>query len=196
MNSPTPTFGDALVLRVVIRDVEPPVWRSIVMPAELSLGALHFVLQAAFGWKDCHLHEVRVGELHFAPPSDEDELLTIDEDAAPLGAVARTRSTLVYVYDFGDSWTHDVTVERVIEGGGDGASPIKCIGGARACPPEDCGGPPGYERLLAALADPADEEHQSMRTWVGRAFDPEKFDAATVNKKLATLSKRLQKTRR
>jgi pRiA4b ORF-3-like protein len=120
-------------------------------------------------------------------------MFCIDERAAPLGAVAHEGSVFEYQYDFGDDWYHDVLVERVSD---QGDETIRCTGGGCACPPEDCGGPPGYERMLAALADPDHEEHAEMKEWAPRGFNAAKFDPATVNKRLVALSKRLAKRRR
>jgi pRiA4b ORF-3-like protein len=119
-------------------------------------------------------------------------MFSVDERAAPLGAVARQGSAFVYIYDLGDDWEHDVGVERVANGG---YETIVCTGGARACPPEDSGGAPGYEHLLSVLANPKDDEFASMKQWIPRGFNPEKFDVVAVNKKLATLSKRLARWR-
>lgn len=188
---PPPSFGDAFELRVTLRHIDPLIWRRLRVPVHLSLGSLHDILQAAFGWQNCHLHEFHVGHIRFAVSDVEDEGLCVDERAAALGAVARTGTTLVYHYDYGDDWEHDVVVENMI--GGEHA--IACTGGARACPPEDCGGPHGYMRLLEILANPKDEEHADMKTWVGKKFDAERFDLAAVNKKLATISKRLLRRR-
>jgi hypothetical protein len=93
-----------------------------------------------------------------------------------------------YHYDFGDDWEHDVHVERILEAA---AGPIiHCIDGGRACPPEDCGGPLGYQRMLEVLANPKDEEHANMKRWVGKRYDAEAFNVAVVNKKLVQLAKK------
>jgi len=187
------SFGDVFELRVSLRHIEPPIWRALRVPADVPLGVLHEILQTAFGWTNSHLHEFRVGDIRFGMTDIEDEMFSVDEDAAPLGAVARGESKLVYLYDFGDDWEHDIVVERLVQGG-DGT--IRCTGGARACPPEDCGGPPGYAHMLKVLANPKDEEHAEMKRWAPRGFGPEKFDAVAVNKKLATLSKRVARWRK
>jgi predicted ABC-type ATPase len=95
---------------------------------------------------------------------------------------------LLYHYDFGDDWEHRIVVESVIANGSD---VVVCAGGARACPPEDCGGPPDYENLLLTLANRSDPEHASMKRWVGPRFDPERFESVALNKRLATLSRPL-----
>jgi uncharacterized membrane-anchored protein len=193
VRSRPPAFGDVFELRVTLRELDPPVWRALRVPADVLLSVLHEILQIAFGWQNSHLHDFRAGDIRFGMADVEDELFSVDERAAPLGAVARVGSQLVYLYDFGDNWEHDIVVERV-GSGGDGT--IRCAGGARACPPEDCGGTTGYAHMLEVLANPDDEEHADMKRWAPRRFDPEKFDPAAVNRKLATLSRRLSRRRR
>ncbi len=187
------TFRDSFELYVALRDIKPAIWRRVRVPAAASLDVLHDVLQIAFGWEDRHLHDFFVGDIRFGVIEPDDELFAVDEHAAPLGAVARVGSELVYRYDYGDDWEHAIKVERVLS---DGDDLILCTGGARARPPEDCGGPPGYAHMLAVLANPENDEHRSMKQWVGRGYDPEKLNLAAVNKKLATLSKRLARRRK
>jgi predicted nucleotidyltransferase len=186
-------YGDAFELHVSIRDIEPIIWRRLRVPADLTLGQLHEVLQLAFGWTNSHLHDFAVHDVRFGMVDVEDQLFSVDENAAPLGAVARAGKTFLYRYDFGDDWEHDVKVERVLD---QGDERIVCLDGARACPPEDCGSTSGYAHMLEVLANPKDEEYREMKQWVGRGYDPEKFDLAAVNKKLATLSKRLGRRRK
>lgn len=106
------------------------------------------------------MHGFEVDKIRFGMAEVEDELFSVDERAAPLGAVARVGSTVLYRYDFGDDSEHTIAVERLVKGG---AGTIERTDGARTCPPEDCGGAPGYENLLAALADPDHDEHENLR---------------------------------
>jgi hypothetical protein len=182
-------YGDLLELHASLRDIKPVVWRRVRVPADLVLGELHEVLQIAFGWDDSHLHDFEVGGLRFAPLDVEDELLAIDEDGSPIGAVVRVGAVFTYRYDFGDDWEHQIKVERIVDRADDTA--IACVGGERACPPEDVGGAQGYANMLAALASPDHPEHLEMRAWVGRRFDPARFDLGAVNKKLKTLARQL-----
>lgn len=193
MRNGPPRFGDVFELHVTLRDIEPAIWRRLRVPADVSLSILHDVLQIAFGWKNSHLHDFLVGDIRFSVPDIEDELFCVDEHAAPLGAVARTGSRLVYHYDFGDDWEHELKVERVLEGRDE---PIVCTGGARAGPPEDSGGAPGYAHLIEVLANPKHMEHRALKEWAGRGYNPEKFDIAAVNKKLAALSRQLGRHRK
>jgi hypothetical protein len=174
-------------LRVTLLDVTPPVWRQIRVPSALPLSTVHAVIQIAFGWEDIHLHEWRVGESTYGL-SDEDswgEDLG-DESSAVLGELAPLDSVLRYDYDFGDGWEHLVEVTAVVPYSGS-VAPVACLGGARACPPEDCGGPFGYEHLLDALRDPEDAEHDEVVEWLGDHFDPAAFDQTSVNNRLELL---------
>jgi hypothetical protein len=186
-------FGDAFELRITRREIRPAIWRQVRVPADLTLGQLHDVLQTAFGWTNSHLHDFQVGDVRFGMDDVQDEIFSVPEEAAPLGAIARAGSKFTYRYDFGDDWEHEVKVEGIVERVAD--ERIVCLDGARGCPPEDCGGTGGYQRMLEVLADPADPEHRDMKVWVGRRYDPEKFDLAAVNKKLATLAKRIGRGR-
>lgn len=111
------------------------------VPARVPLSIVHEALQVAFGWKDHHLHDFRAGGVRFTIPRTEDEVFAADERGTPLGAVL----PLVYTYDFGDDWQHEIALVRIAP---DAPDAITCLAGARACPPEDCGGTIGYEHLL------------------------------------------------
>jgi hypothetical protein len=95
--------------------------------------------------------------------------------------------TFSYLYDFGDSWEHEVILEDSRYFNPDLQSPIECLDGARACPPEDVGGVPGYDEFCKALKDPNHEEHESYKEWLAGfawydgVFDTEKFDIEKVN---------------
>jgi len=188
---PTALTDTQLELRLRLRDITPEIWRRLAVPADLPLGVLHEVLQVAMGWKNSHGHDFLVGNIRFAKADVEDELFSVDEAAAPLGAVASVGAKFLYRYDLGDDWVHEVTVERFTSGD----AIFECTGGARACPPEDCGGAPGYARLLRILREPTHPEHERCRALAGTRFDAERFERAAVNKKLGPLGKRYRKGR-
>jgi hypothetical protein len=105
------------------------------------------------------------------------------EERFTLAAALGTRKSFTYLYDFGDGWEHRVSVEKILPA--DAALKLpQCLDGANACPPEDVGGPPGYEDFLAAIHDPTHEEHAAMLEWCGGAFDPTAFDPTAVNESL------------
>ena len=172
----------ALELKVSLRDVEPRVWRRIVIPASISLRDLHEVLQAAMGWDDAHLYLFAIGAVDFGDVEDMDELGDVRTQLADLVAPG---VTFRYDYDFGDGWEHDVRVLRTTVTDGP-----HCLDGARACPPEDCGGPQGYAHLLEVLADPGHPDHDELDEWIGRPVDPEAFDLHAVDAALRSLERR------
>lgn len=162
-------------LKATILDIKPPVWRRVVVPADISLSRLHDVLQAAFGWWDYHLHEFEIAGARYGIDDGESWEPPKDERRTRLNIVAEQGSSFIYVYDFGDYWRHRIVVEKVFTATPGGRYPA-CVGGRRACPPEDCGGTWGYAEFLEAIRDPDHEEHESMLEWVGGHFDPEAFD--------------------
>jgi Plasmid pRiA4b ORF-3-like protein len=139
------------------------------------------------GWTNTHLHSFEVGNVIYGMASedglDEDE---VDEATVTVLPVLQGVRHFRYVYDFGDDWRHDVAVESELRSRGTLKSAV-CIDGENACPPEDCGGPHGYERLRRALANPQHEEHKDYLDWVGSAFDPGAFDLVAVNAELQRL---------
>lgn len=168
-------------LKIQLRRVRPPVWRRVLVPGETTFAELHEVFQVAMGWTDSHLHEFEVDGARYGVPDPEWEPGEVrDESLGRLFRVAQEGTRFRYVYDFGDGWEHDVTVEKVLDPQPGARYPC-CIGGRRACPPEDVGGPWGYEDFLAAVADPGHDEHEQWLDWVGGEFDPAGFDVATVN---------------
>jgi hypothetical protein len=101
--------------------------------------------------------------------------------------VPREKSKLLYEYDFGDSWDHELLVEKRLPLAAGKRYPV-CLTGKRACPPEDCGGVWGYASVLEAIRDPEHPEHEEMLEWVGGEFDPEAFDLDEVNRELRHLT--------
>ncbi len=170
-------------IHITLRHLDPPVWRRIEVPIDIKLGRLHRVVQTAMGWTDSHLHAFRIGDLSYGIPDAEFPDETRNERNVRLNRVATNGDTFIYEYDFGDGWVHDITIE--LEQAADATIHYpRCIEGARACPPEDCGGPPGYTDLIEALRDSAHPRHDQMRAWAGSDFDPESFDPANVNQRL------------
>lgn len=179
-----PGRGTVVRLRASLRATAPEVWRRVEVPADFTLAQLHHVLQAAFAWDDKHLHVFQAGGARYGLAHADAPRAELDERRYRVGDVLRPGATVQYEYDFGDSWTQELRVEAVERADPLVTYPV-CTGGARAAPPEDCGGTGGYERLLQVLADPNDEEHVTLRRWVGGFFDPGGFDANAVNRELA-----------
>jgi len=172
-------------LRLDLTGVEPPIWRRVVVPEDFTLGDLHAAIQIALGWQDMHLHEFVSERGRWGPPDEEAPGEQGDEDGVTIADVLPAEGdALRYEYDFGDGWQHEITREPLSEEPEE--LPV-CTGGERAGPPEDSGGPDGYEQLLAALADPEHPDHQEMVDSLaaeGEEFDPERVDLDLVNKEL------------
>ena len=170
-------------LKVALCDVAPAIWRQVQVRSGISLARLHKVLQIAMGWTESHLHEFRARDQYYGRPHPElpprdDERKTVLSDV-----LRAPGDRLIYVYDFGDGWRHEVVLERVLD-----AEPAceypRLMDGARACPPEDCGGVAGYANLLVVLANPRHPQHRDLVEWVGGSFDPEAFGADELNRAL------------
>lgn len=180
--------------RISLREIEPEIWRRIQVPAKYNFWDLHVAVQDAMGWLDTHLHAFLVRPisgrklLQIGIPDDEfggDKILPgwefplIDHFIEP-GQSAK------YDYDFGDGWEHEVLLEAVLLEEKDAIYP-RCIGGARACPPEDCGGVPGYYNLLEIMRDPSHPEYRDHIAWLSgddendHPYDPEAFDPVAVH---------------
>lgn len=169
-------------LKVTLEGVEPAIWRRLVVPSEFTLYDLHCVIQVSMGWENHHLHDFTIKRQRYAVPDADDFGNPLDETDARLSDVAPQRTKMIYQYDFGDSWTHVVVVEKIHADAE--SSPPMCIDGARACPPEDSGGPWGYSEKLDALANPDDEDSEELRDWMGEDFDPERFEKDAVSREL------------
>jgi hypothetical protein len=171
-------------IKVTLMQLRPSVWRSVRVPDSITLSQLHRILQIVMGWEDSHLHRFvidrrRTGTKH----SQLDSQILNDETVSLHSTVGLLKSRLLYYeYDFGDDWVHELQVENAVPQ--TGAQRLCCTGGERCCPPEDCGGPVGYQELLTVLQDPRHPDHEEMLEWVGGSFDPEMFDVKSVNKRL------------
>jgi pRiA4b ORF-3-like protein len=181
-----PQPDDVFQLRISLVDVEPTIWRRLLVAQDVVLPRLHSIIQAAMGWKDSHMHQFKVGEVRFGEPDDEYEPGPIEYRRISLNQILPRRgSSCVYEYDFGDGWEHLIELEDELPIDQVSARLPQCIAGERACPPEDCGGPHGYMEFLAAIKDPRHEEHESLLGWAGGSFDPQAFDIDRVNRLLS-----------
>ena len=178
-------------LEVTLQDVEPAVTRRLDVPLGLRLDRLHLTLQAAMGWTDSHLYAFSAGGAEWGVPDPE------FRDGSQSAAEATLRDviegmgvkTIHYLYDYGDSWDHVIKIERVTHAEPGRPYP-RLIGLRGRCPPEDVGGPPGYAAFLDALADPAHEDHEHLRSWAGGAFDPDAPDLEAIVAELGALTRK------
>ena len=165
-------------LKVTLRSVKPPIWRRIEVASDQSLAELSDLLEAAMGWMGGHLHAFEADGVTYERLDPEEGLSRRAEDESEhrLGVVlGEVGAKLRWDYDFGDGWQHNVVVEA-IEPLDPAVEYPRCVTGRRACPPEDCGGPWGFEELLEAIADPAHPRHDELTEWLPPGYDPAEFD--------------------
>lgn len=172
---------------IALLNVDPLVWRSFVVPSTITLSDLHFVIQMVMGWTDSHLHEFIIGKKRYAS-NEEFELFddssTLSEDFQLCDLVKRKGAKITYVYDFGDDWQHLLTLENSNYKKADSQADFVCLEGENACPPEDVGGPWGYDDFCEIIKDPSHEEHQDYLDWVGEDFNPKLFEIHYINEAL------------
>src|SRR5437870_1459197 len=161
-------------IKVALRDSQPPIWRRIQVRSYITLAKLHRILQCVMGWQDSHLHQFVIQDQRYGVPNEDDAgpQGTKDERKYKLGDVLPgENSQFMYDYDFGDNWQHVLVIEKILPPQ-EGARYPACLAGARACPPEDVGGLPGYGDFLEATRDRQHPEHDEYREWIGGRFDP------------------------
>ena len=180
------SFDTVYQFKITLQDIQPPVWRRIRVPASYTFWDLHIAIQDVMGWTDSHLHEFviknpKTGRMINIGLPDEDFGRTVSEGWKKKIAdfFIPANPAAEYSYDFGDDWRHAVVLEDILPQQKDIDYPL-CVDGARACPPEDCGGSHGYEDFLEIIMDPDHEEYESMLEWAGDEFHPEHFDCTEV----------------
>lgn len=174
--------------KIALEGIKPAIWRRIQVLGSYSFWDLHVAIQDAMGWEDCHLHEFEI----LNPKTGEKDLIgaPVDSEWGEVDVLPGWKTPLslyfspsnkkaIYEYDFGDSWEHKVSLEKVLPLEL-GAKYPKCLAGERSCPPEDCGGVWGYEELLEIIKDPNHEEYKERVEWLGRSFNPEDFNPNSI----------------
>jgi hypothetical protein len=181
------TRKNIFVFRVVLENSKPRIWRNLRVPGHFTLADLHRALQIAFGWTNSHLHSFTIGAADYVMDSEVDQDFFVNEglsedDYCLDDLDLDEKQIFSYLYDFGDSWQHTITVSKVLPFQEDLASPL-CLGGKNAGPPEDCGGVWGYANMLEILRDPKHQEYEETLEWAGDV-DPQAFDLEEVNRHL------------
>ena len=182
--------SNVLQLKIILMGSRPPIWRSLLIPGDENFFFLHVAIQDAFGWTDSHLHQFHTADpyrqrgeyeqIGFPVPEMD---LTDSRKTKLSDRLRKPKDKIWYEYDFGDSWIHKITVEKIAVSDPKMKYP-HLADGANACPPEDCGGIGGYGHLLEVLANPKDEEHEDMLEWLGidspTYFNPKYFEKKEV----------------
>ncbi len=186
--SVAPANESVYELDVALSAIEPPVWRRLSVPGTITLSQLNRAIQSAMGWNGSHSYEFLIDDQSYGDP--DPDLETKSARRVQLHAVVtRPKRTFQYIYDLGDFWEHEITV-RAVRPIQAGETVPSLLDGARACPPEDVGGIPGYEDFLRIIADPNDPEHQDTLEWAGGTWDPEDFNPEVLQRQLITNARR------
>lgn len=184
---------------------EPEIWRKLTIPSYYTFFEMHSILQIAFGWDMSHLFEFserRLGKKRIITDTSEvdiSESYTTEEllDAGKTmlsDVIDNVQQKLVYLYDFGDYWEHEMVLERIIPE--ISRLPV-LVDGKGSCPPEDVGGAPGYAEFKNIMANKKHPEHKEYREWLGlgrgQQWECDDFHAGIRNEFLQQIYARLMK---
>jgi hypothetical protein len=169
-------------IKITLKNIDPPIWRRVLVPDTLTLFDLHHIIQVAMGWDNSHLHAFDIQKQRYSDSCEDEWDDVKDETKTRLSNILLPKMKFTYEYDYGDSWYHELRVEKKLDE--DARSETFCLGGERACPPEDCGGVYGYSDMLKTLAHPKTKACKELREWLGSEYDPEEFDIGAVNAQL------------
>ena len=189
--SATDCVSKIATARIELSDTDPLIWREVEVPTSITLKVLHDIVQAVMGWEDYHLWEFTIAKQRYALPMDDDWGPTprIDATKVRLRDLLKPRKTTIdYLYDFGGSWEHRLTVTRVRRGEQGVAYP-RYIGGEWNAPPEDSGGIPGFYDKLETIADPEHSDHDDIVEWMGE-YDPKTIDELAIKVALGRIANR------
>jgi hypothetical protein len=179
-------------LSVTLEGSKPRVWRDILVPSNLTLEDLHYVIQTVMGWGNCHLHQFIAEKVLYSETIDDSDPYELkggdtddrnEQQYIISQLLNEEKTTMIYEYDLGDSWIHKIELKKVLPADTEVRRP-RCIKGEQACPPEDCGGIWGYADILESLQNTKTSERDKLLTGLDNAFNPNYFDMEAVNKTL------------
>lgn len=180
---------DIFQFKITLLGTRPGIWRRIQVQ-DCTLDKLHEHIQTAMGWTNSHLHQFDIKGERYGDPEllggGSDDVEFVDSTTTLLSEILpklRRRFAFNYEYDFGDCWEHQILFEGSPPVDAKAKYPL-CLEGERACPPDDCGGVGGYYNFLEAIGNKKHEQHEEMLEWIGRRFDPDRFNAAAATKKM------------
>ena len=175
-------------IQIALKNFKPKIWRRILIRSDMPLSDFHKVIQTTMGWTNSHLHQfIKDGTFYTVRLSEDsmwNEMNNVDYSGKRIKDLLSTeKDKIVYEYDFGDGWEHDLILEKILTNADDISTPV-CTAGKQNCPPEDCGGVWGYADMLEILDNPKHEEHETYIEWLGGEFNPDQFDKDKVNELL------------
>jgi len=175
-------------IQITLKGFRPKIWRRLLIPSDLLLSDFHKVIQTSMGWTNSHLHQfIKNRTFYTVKMQDDDfwdEMDNVDyKNMKVSDLLKKEKDKIVYEYDFGDGWEHDIILEKILPSDSNAKYPT-CLNGKMNCPPEDCGGVWGYSDMLEILKNPDHEEYENYIEWLGEKFDPEYFNKDEVNELL------------
>lgn len=188
---------DAARLRITLADLHPAPWREVEVPLSMTLKGLHDTIQAAFLWFDYHLWEFEIDGRRYGLAMDDHfggEKIYKAETTRLRRLRDMQGQRFLYTYDFGDNWEHEIEILSLFELE-PGTRLPRLLAGKWRTPPEDIGGPPGFELFLEAINDPGHPEHDHLKRWYGRPFEPDDFEPERVKIQLDRLARQRQPKR-
>ncbi len=185
-------MDNIIQLKITLQGTKPPIWRRVLVDKTTTFEKLHHIIQIAMGWTNSHLYEFEINGYRITEQNEEfdDDFgdKSIDASTVTLDSIlADTKEKFIYTYDFGDGWDHKIVVEKFLSHDIQIKYP-SCIGGKLSCPPEDCGGIPGFYNLIDIIGNKRHPERKEMLKWLGDKYDADYFDKDEVNKELALLN--------
>jgi len=176
-----------LQLKISLNEINPKIWRRFLVYDNIRFEELHNIIQEIMGWENYHLYEfsfnsqIRIGPMD--EDADDDQLEDSNKTKLKKYIIGE-KQKIYYLYDFGDSWEHEIIVEKIFEYDRVQKIPF-CLEGERACPPEDCGAVSGYENLTKIKNNKEHPDYNDLIVnWLGEDFDFEEFDLNDINKRL------------
>lgn len=184
-------MDEIIQLKITLAHTKPSIWRRILVDKQTTFFELHHIIQIAMGWQNYHLFEFKVNNYRIGEPDDEfgyhGSNQVLDAKEVTLDRlIIEHKEEFRYEYDFGDSWSHKIVVEKFLTKEKSLNYP-HCIDGKLNCPPEDCGGIPGFYNLIEIMENKKHPERKEMLAWLGAEYDPEVFNKEQVNKTLELL---------
>ena len=177
-------------IQVALKNFKPKIWRRILVPSNLLLSDFHKIIQTSMGWTNSHLHQFIKDQTYYTVRMKDDDMWedmnSVDYKKMKIfDLLSVEKGKIIYEYDFGDGWEHEVILEKILPVDKKLKYPI-CLAGKMNCPPEDCGGVWGYAEMIEILKQPKHKEYENIIEWLGDELDPEYFDKEEVNEYLQT----------
>ena len=177
-------------IQVALKNFKPKIWRRILVPSNLLLSDFHKIIQTSMGWTNSHLHQFIKDQTYYTVRMKDDDMWedmnSVDYKKMKIfDLLSVEKGKIIYKYDFGDGWEHEIILEKILPVDKKLKYPI-CLAGKMNCPPEDCGGVWGYAEMIEILKQPKHKEYENIIEWLGDELDPEYFDKEEVNEYLQT----------